>query len=115
MLAGELISLDSRFSTLGRLVSPGHPWSVVRDSEAAFGVEQDDPAVTVDARLQVVHGLLRDPFGQVAGGHAIAGPLGEDQFHDGLAPARQGGRSALVVRVTATTDQGRVAEAARRL
>ena len=92
--------------------APGHGGGVVGEAEAAVGAEEDDAAVSAKAVVEVGDGFAGGDFGSCAGGDAVGGPLAEDQFHDGLAPAGEGDGGGKIVGVAAATDEGRVADAA---
>ena len=66
----------ARFLLSYGFVGPRHAGSVMRDTDVAFTIEDDDAAVAIDALLQIVHCLLCGPLGQVSGGNAVGGPLG---------------------------------------
>ena len=92
--------------------APGHGGGVVGEAEAAVGAEEDDAAVSAEAVVEVGDGFAGGDFGGGAGGDAIGGPLAEDQFHDGFAPAGEGDGGGEIVGVAAATDERRVADAA---
>jgi len=95
--------------------APGHGGGVVGQAEAAVGTEQDDAAVTAEAIEEIRDGFLGGKFGGCAVGDAVGGPLAEDQFHDGLAPAGERDGGGEIVSITTATDEGGVADAAGRL
>ena len=92
--------------------APGHGGRVVGQAEASVGTEKDDAAVSAEAVEEVGDGLLCGHFGGGAFGDAVGGPLAEDQLHDGFSPAGEGDGSGEIVGVTATPDEGGVADAA---
>ena len=83
----------------------------MRDAEAAALIEQDHAAVAVQPFFQVLHRFLHNRVGSASGTHFVRSPLGQDQFHDGFAPAGAGAGSAEIIGVTAAANQRRVADA----
>src|SRR5260370_21869753 len=82
---------------------------------AALSVEQDHGAVAAQAIFQICDGLLGDNKGRICLGDPVAGPLAQDQFHDGLAPSGAGDGGAEVIGVASATDQGGIADSSRSL
>ena len=58
----KLLQLHSVRHLLRSPKSPGHARRIVGDTHAALSVEQDDPAVTLNAFSEVVHGLGGHPL-----------------------------------------------------
>ena len=106
------VSRNSGVLFLNGTERPSHARRVVGNSEAALSVEQDDSTVAVEALLEKIHRLLRDPLGQTAGFDSIGGPLREHQFHDGFAPSGGGSGRAEIIGITAAADERRIAKAA---
>ena len=94
--------------------APGHARGVVSDAVPAVRGEQNDAAVAAQAGVEVIDGGLRGIRGRGPAGYLVNGPLAEDEFHDGFAPAGERGGSAVVVGVAAAADERRVADTAWR-
>ena len=95
--------------------APGHRGSVVGESESAVGAEEDDAAMAAETVEEIGDGFAGGDFGCGSGGDAVGGPFAEDKLHDGFAPAGERNRGGEIVGVTAATDEGRIADAARGL
>ena len=100
-----LLHLNPGPFALSALVSPGHARGVMCDTEPSALVEKNHAAVAFQPSFQMKDGFLghgiRRPFGL----YTVSGPLGQDQFHDGLAPTCTGDGGAQVIGITATADQ----------
>jgi len=68
--------------------------------------------MSLEAAEEIGHRFGGDLLGGAAGHDAVRGPFAENELHDGLAPAGEGDGGCGVVRITTTTDEGRVADAA---
>ena len=93
-----------RLNPVGGPQRPGHARGIVCNPETSPGIQQNDSAVPVDTVFQIIHGFGCDPLRHATGGDPVRRPLGQHQFHDGLAPS--GGRDGctLVIRVAAAAD-----------
>ena len=82
------------------------------EAEAAVGAEEDDATVAAEAVVEIGDGFAGDDFRGGAGSDAVCGPLAEDEFHDGFAPASERDGGGEIVSVTTATDEGGVADTA---
>ena len=94
-------------------VSIGHARSVESETGIAMLVEKDDAASSLPARGEELNGLFGGEHGgRVRLAERIRGSFGHHDTHDGLAIS--GGRStaSFGIGIAATTDEGRIADAA---
>ena len=68
--------------------------------------------MSAEAVVEIADGFAGGDFGCGTGGDAVGGPLAEDKFHDGLAPAGERDGCGKIVGVAAATDQRGVPDAA---
>src|SRR5579864_1428744 len=106
-------AVDTGLFSLRILISPGHARRVVRDTEAAALIEQDHATVSVEPVFQILHGFLRHRIRCAPGAHFVSGPLGQDKFHDGFAPAGAGTGCAQIVSIATAADERRVSHTSR--
>ncbi len=110
-----LVVSDADLDARAILDAPGHTRGVVCNAKPAIGTEEDDATVAAEAGVEVLDGSRSCLLRGCSALYAINGPLAENELHDGLAPAGEGGGGGLVIGVAAAADQGRIAHAAGRL
>ncbi len=86
---------------------PSHARSVVSDPEAAVRAEQDDAAMTLEARMEIGDGVLGGLFRSQLR-HPVDRPFAQHQLHDGLAPSGKRHGRAPVVGVAPTPNDRRI-------
>ena len=87
----------------------------MREAEASIRTKKNDAAMTAEPVVEVRNRVARGDLRSGAGGDAVRSPLAQNQFHDRLAPSREGDGGGEIVCIAATADKRRIANAARRL
>src|SRR5271169_3502848 len=72
------LELDAGRGGCLRNQGPGHARRVMRNADTALAVEQNNPAMSAEPRLQVIESALRGLLGSQPLLHVVRSPLAQD-------------------------------------